>query len=65
MAFFWELRSDKFIIMLIAAIIIYVIGMILRNPIWPIECLTGQGGCLNQIISLLWVGLLLAGLGVI
>lgn len=50
--------------MLIAAIIIYIIGAVLRNWIWPIEAFGGAGGCLNQILALLWFLLLLGGLGV-
>jgi len=50
--------------MLVLAIVLYVIGTILRHWWWPIEALGGEGGCLNQILAVAWFVLLLAGLGV-
>jgi len=50
--------------MLIAAIIVYIIGGFIKSFLWPIEAISGEGGCLNQILALLWFLLLLGGLGV-
>lgn len=52
----------KFVyVMFIAAVVIYIVFGILFGPLWPLELIAGNGGCLGQIIAIAWGSLLIAG----
>lgn len=50
--------------MLVVAIIIYVIGFLASgfDPLWPIDLLGGKAGLIGQILVVVWIILLIAGL---
>nr|WP_321486917.1 hypothetical protein [uncultured Draconibacterium sp.] len=50
--------------MLIAAIIIYIIGVVASgfDPLWPIDLLGGKAGPLGVILVIGWIVLLIAGI---